>query len=172
MLDQENQPSKTTEENVAPKEEPEVKETEIDKKFDAFKRGKGLETWEAQLKESFNLSFFDLQKELGVWISGNADKISRDIMNIAPYGDYGKLIEDASEISKFVQEDCSKPETWKLIGAKKVKLYEPDNKKNIDFECLQFCFTCEAVDEGDYLLGSVYVNEFGKVKHTFAYIED
>ena len=131
-----------------------------DLKFDAQA---SIETVEAELKDKLNISTNELKAALGSYVSKNCDKISTEFVNIAPYADYGKLLEDADEMAAFLSSECSKADNWNLAS-----IIVSQDHKNL----LQFKFYCSAVDEGDGLVGFVLLNKEGKIYHIFAQATD
>jgi len=121
------------------------------------------ETVEAELKDKFDISTDELKSALGNYVAKNCDKISTEFINIAPHGDYGKLLEDADEMAAFLSSECSKSDNWNLASI----IVSPDHKN-----LLQFKFYCSAVDEGEGLVGFVLLNKEGKVYHIFAQATD
>lgn len=109
-----------------------------------------------KVKDKLGLSLEEMKNALKVFLLSNADRMAEDMMNIAPYGDYGELIEDKAPMSKFLQEDVSKIENWKLNYIKSGK------DSNISF-----IFLSSAVDDGDVFRGFVVVSFSGKILHTF-----
>jgi hypothetical protein len=109
-----------------------------------------------KVKDKLGLSLEEMKNALKVFLLSNADRMAEDMMNIAPYGDYGELIEDKAPMSKFLQEDVSKIENWKLNYIKSGK------DSNISF-----IFLSSAVDDGDVFRGFVVVSFSGKILHAF-----
>jgi len=89
------------------------------------------------------------------------EELAEELMNIAPYGDYSKLMEEKDGITKFLQDEASKPENWKIqfIEAKKEK-----------DQLIEFVFFNKSVDDGDILKGFVFVGLSGKIRHAFAQV--
>jgi len=123
-----------------------------------FIEGAGPDKWEEVLQEKLGLKIVDLQKSICDWVTDNIETLSQDFINICPSGDYGKLIEDYNSISKFLKEETTKPEAWKIMGV----------RQNSNPNMIQFIFDCDVVDEGDTFKGFVFVSKTGKIRHAFA----
>ena len=117
---------------------------------------------EQKFSEFFNVSIEkELKPRVAKYVENNAEKIASTITNVAPYNDYAKLTYDKAEIAQFLKTECSKPENWK------VKSLDMDNIAS--FEVVKVTFCCSALDENDQEFeGFSFVNNNGKVKHTFA----
>ena len=109
------------------------------------------------VKESLGISFADLRAPIISYVSSHAEELSLQFPNIAPYGDYSKLIEDNDGMSEFLKK-LDQPTDWKI------SVLEEDKKYGL----LKFGFICTSVDDGDALEGFTYVTMNGKVKHSFA----
>lgn len=120
--------------------------------------GGGEEQWSQQIKEKLDLSVEDLKSSISKWMEIHAEELSLEFLTIAPYGDYGKMMEDNDSMAEFFKKEASDPQYWKLAGGKT----EGDNM-------IQFCFDCQAVEN---LRGFVYVSKSGKIRHTFAQNQD
>jgi hypothetical protein len=119
--------------------------------------GGGEEQWSQQIKEKLGLSVDELKSAISKWMETHAEELSLTFLTVAPYGDYGKMMEDNDSMAEFFRKEASKLEHWKLSGGKT----EGENM-------FQFCFDCQAVDEGESLRGYVYVSKLGKIRHVFA----
>ena len=94
-------------------------------------------------------------------IKDNLSEVSGDFVNIIPYGDYGKLLEDKDEMCNFLLDEASKLENWKLY-------YLMPSDANP--ELIQFVFKNGSVDEGDVFEGHVFVSKSGKIRHAFTQV--
>lgn len=119
-------------------------------------------TLEEGFKEVFNVSIKnDLIPRVTKYVENNAEKISLNFINIAPYNDYEKLTYDKAEIVDFLRKECSKPENWK------VKQISPDSIANI--EAVKITFYCSALGENERDFEAFsFVSNSGSVKYTFA----
>ncbi len=113
------------------------------------------------LQEKLGIGLSEMSKALSDSVLERAEEFAEELMNIAPYGDYSKLTEDPEVIIKFLKEEASKPENWKIqfIEAKKEK-----------DQLIEFVFFNKAVDDGDILKGFVFVGLSGKIRHAFAQV--
>ena len=82
-----------------------------------------------------------------------------DFVNIIPYGDYDRIIEDNKAMVNFLRDHASKENNWELYSVTMC-----DTHDNL----ISFYFKNQSVDDGDALCGFVYVSFDGKIKHTFA----
>lgn len=121
-----------------------------------FKNGAGLEQWETILQGKLGMKISDLQQAICEWLKKNSEEVSLDMTNIAPEGDYGRLIEDNDGMAQFLQTEASKPEHWSLLDVR------------LNNNMMQFGFSCKVVDDGESLRGFVYVSSGGKIRHAFA----
>jgi dsDNA-binding SOS-regulon protein len=113
---------------------------------------------DAKIKEKLGIGLTEMKEALSSAVRDKAEEISLDLMNIAPYGDYDKLIEDNEKMAEFLKQEAHKPENWELFS---VQLRETDS-------LIQFKFMNSAVDQGDTFEGLVYVSQNGKIRHAFA----
>lgn len=113
------------------------------------------------LQEKLGIGLSEMSKALSDSVLERIEELADDTMNIAPYGDYSKLIEEREGIVKFLQEEASKPENWEIqfIEAKKEK-----------DQLIEFVFFNKSVDDGDILKGFVFVGLSGKIRHAFAQV--
>jgi len=115
---------------------------------------------ERKVKEKLGLSFNQMHESLANYINDNVDIVVADMINVAPYGDYGELIEDIGGMVDFLKLEVIKPENWKLEGI-----------KSMNEQALQFRFSSDAVDDGDTFKGFVVVSFTGKIQHAFCHGE-
>ena len=112
-----------------------------------------------KLQEKLGINLAELKEHLAGYVVGHAEEMTHEFTNIAPHGDYSKILEDNDSMATFLKDEASKPEQWHLQG-----LTVSDIQKNL----LQFHFANKAVDDGTTCEGFVYVSFQGKVKHAFA----
>lgn len=127
---------------------------ELDEKAENF-----LELLDVQLKEKLNLSLLQIKEALCKAIIDKAEEISLECPNIAPYGDYGKLLEDNDSMTDFLKKEASKPETLIL------HLIAVDEKLK---QLFSFGFDSIAVED---LKGTVYVSKSGIIRHAYPRVE-
>lgn len=113
------------------------------------------------IKSEFNLQREDLITGLATYVQSNAEKLSMNMMNIAPHGNYSKMLHNDDDMAQFLKTEAHEDKNWKL------SMISPEHKLNL----LRFEFSNKAVDDGESLKGMVYVSYQGKVKHAFAQIE-
>lgn len=109
-----------------------------------------------KLKDKLGVSLDDVKKYLCEHLFTNADSIANELMNIAPHGDYEKLIEDAPGMADFLKTEVVKPEYWSLSYI-----------DNIHEQVFQLVFFSSAVDDGETFKGYVVMNFSGKIMHAF-----
>lgn len=111
---------------------------------------------DAKVQEKLGISLHNMCEALSASIQENADKISENIINMAPYGDYDKFTEDPIKMSDFLKIEAHKPENWKL-----------NYIEMVDDSLIKFAFLCTAIDDGETFEGLVYVSKSGKIRHSF-----
>jgi hypothetical protein len=116
---------------------------------------------DARLQEKLNISLNSLKQLLSEYVVSHAEEITLELPNIAPYGQYDKLIEDNDEMAEFLKKEVSKPEAWLLAGIL-------DDEKFTSL--IKFKFICKAVDEGQVLEGYVFTSKAGIVRHSFVLV--
>lgn len=132
--------------------------------FDDIKFDESIDSVEklfASLKDQCNIDIEECKKALSASLKVRAEELLDDIINIAPYGNYERLLEKSEEILPFLQEDASAIENWKLEFIYPVK----DNNK-----LLELVFVNAALDDGDLLKGYAFVGITGAVRHSFCQI--
>lgn len=110
------------------------------------------------LKEKLGLSLADCADALSHALQKRAGEFVEELVTVAPYGDYDKLLEDPVGIEKFLREEAHKIENWKI--------YYVEVKKETD-QLIELIFHNKAVDDGDSLKGFVFVGLSGKIRHVF-----
>ena len=85
-----------------------------------------------------------------------------ELTNIAPFGNYDKMIEDNDGMADFLKTEAHKVENWNLYGIE----VSPMNK-----ELLSFIFKNPSIDDGEVFEGFVFVSKSGKIQHGFARVE-
>ena len=109
-----------------------------------------------KVQDGLGISLLEMKEYLSNELLLNADTIAKDLINIAPLGDYDKLMENAEEMADFLKTEGIKTEHWKLAGV-----------KDIQDQMLQFRFLSKAVDQGDTFEGFVVVSFNGSICHAF-----
>lgn len=118
-----------------------------------------IEQIDVKLQEKLGVSIATLQEPLSRYMVENAEVLTHDFPNVAPMGDYSKLLEDNDGIAEFFKTEGHKPEHWKLDGI---------NLSEVVKTLLTFEFHNVAIDDGESCSGFVYVSFDGKIKHAFA----
>lgn len=114
------------------------------------------------IQEKMGLSILKLSILVANSIKDKAEEIALDLPNLAPYGDYGAMIEDNDSMSEFLKKEASKPDNWKLT---KIQI-DAQNKPMV-----KFLLMCKAVDDGDVLMGLVFTNKSGEFRHAFCQVD-
>lgn len=120
-----------------------------------------MEQFDQKLKEKLGIGIAECAEALNKSIMEKADELVIELPNIAPSGDYGKLIEDKEGMSSFLKEESIKPGSWVL------QFLEVKNK---DSGLIELVFFNKTVDDGDILKGFVFVGKSGKIRHAFVQI--
>jgi len=124
-----------------------------------FKVDDTEEMVEAKLKEKLGTGLDEIKQSLTAFVIDKAEELTHQFVNIVPYGDYDKMLEDNDSMAEFLRTEASKPENWKLQWLETTTATIP---------MLHFCFKNTSVDDGEGFVGNVYVGLNGKVKHAFA----
>jgi hypothetical protein len=120
------------------------------------------ETVATKIQAKIGTSVLQMQEALSQSVIKRAEELTLDFRNIAPLGDYGKLIEDNDGMCLFLKEEGHKPQHWKLF------LIEYHHKRQL----LSFAFANHGVDDGETFEGFVFVTKAGKIKHAFAQVKE
>ncbi len=112
-----------------------------------------------KIQEKLGLSLVEMQQILSQYVLEHAEELTHDFANIAPLGDYSKLLEDNDGMAEFLKTEAHKPEHWRLYSVRQ----NETNQTLISFDFLN-----DAVDEGRSFEGFVFVSKSGKVRHAFA----
>ena len=114
---------------------------------------------ESKIKEKLGIDVLTMKETLSTFAKDHAEQLTKDLVNIIPYGDYANLLEDNTNMANFIKEESSKLENWELFYLAPSDLHP---------ELIEFVFNNLSVDEGDNFQGYVFVNKSGKIKHAFA----
>lgn len=110
-----------------------------------------------KIQEKLGLGLTELKQALSLSIQEKADELVADIINIVPFGDYSKILEDKADMAKFMREEAIDPKHWQLYVVEVT-----------EHGMIKFMFVCTAVDDGDTMQGLVFVSNSGKIRHAFA----
>lgn len=113
---------------------------------------------EAIFKEKLGITFDELKQSLSKYTVEHAEELTHEFVNIAPFSDYSKLLEDNDSMAEFLKTEAHKVEHWVLQGVK-----QSDVKENL----VSFEFMNDSVDDGDVFQGFVYVSFQGIIRHAF-----
>jgi hypothetical protein len=149
------------EKEVQEQEAPQEEEFNLEEFLD-LKDEDTAETIAVKVQEKLGTSLGHMQEALSKSLMERAEEMTLEMVNIAPHGDYDKLIEDNDGMAEFLKTEAHKPENWKLYGIR-----VSDVKKDL----LSFVFANMAIDQGDSMSGYVFVSKAGKIKHAFATVE-
>jgi hypothetical protein len=123
----------------------------------------GLETCFEKIEAKMNIN--NMKEALSDWVLGHAEELSLELPNIAPHGDYSKLIEDNDGMTNFLKTEVYKLENWKLTSVK--------NSDITPSQLIAFGFRNKAVDDGgEGFAGYVYANKESMIRHAFVVVED
>jgi hypothetical protein len=127
-----------------------------------FKEEDKPEQREEQLKKVLGIGTEDMKPYICSWLKLHAEELTLQLTNIAPYGNYEKLIEDNDGMADFLKDESSKVENWKSSH------FEPADKES---SLIKFTFHTDSVDTGETLKGLAFVSLSGAVRHAFVVIE-
>lgn len=114
---------------------------------------------EQKIQEKLGVSVSDMKEALSKYVVEHAEELTHQFVNMAPLGDYSKIIEDNDGMAEFLKTEGHKPEHWQLYGVR---------TSDVSSNLLSFNFTNDAVDDGESMNGFVFVSYQGKIKHAFA----
>lgn len=120
---------------------------------------KSIEEVEQIVKEKLGVSFEEMKQRLSDYVSTHAEELTHEFVNMAPLGDYSKLLEDNDSMAEFLKSEAHKPEHW---------IAESVGPSDVQKNLISFQFSNKAVDDGTVFDGFVYVSLQGKIKHAFA----
>ena len=135
---------------------------EVLKGSEDFKDGELEEKLGAVLKEKLGIGLDEMRSVLHESVKNRAEELALDLPNLAPYNDFGALLEDNDSMATFLRDEAAKPENWFLSF-----LNEDPKNKNL----IKFSFANKAVDDGHVLEGLVFVNKSGVIRHAFAQVD-
>jgi dsDNA-binding SOS-regulon protein len=149
---------------VSDEEITETKEEDFDviKFFGLSKDAYDEVTVALKIQEKLGTTVGQMQEALSKSVVERAEELTLDFPNIAPLGDYDKLLEDNDSMAEFLKTEAHKPEHWKLDG---IRL------SDLNKELISFIFNNVAVDDGTTFKGFVFTTKLGKIKHSFAQVE-
>jgi hypothetical protein len=127
----------------------------------SFEECKEPEDFDKILREKLGIGFTECSQALCESLQDRAQEVAEDLPSMAPYGDYGKLSEDPEVITKFLRDEASKPENWKI---------EFIEVRKANDQLMELIFVNKAVDDGDVLKGFVFIGLSGKIRHAFAQV--
>lgn len=119
-----------------------------------------LEQLDAIFQEKLGIGFINMVIALSESLHDRAEEIASQFLVMTPNGDYTRLIEDQDKMAQFLRQEAGKGENWHpvYIGTSR------DPKLPNMIEVL---FANKAVDDGDALMGYVFLNYSGKMLHVF-----
>lgn len=117
---------------------------------------------EAKIKEKLGVEFSAMKEALSTFVKEKAEELSLEFNNIAPYGDYGELLEDNEKMVNFLKEEASLTKNWEISHFM---------QSDVDPSLLQFIFNNSSVDDGNSFQGHVFVSKNGKIKHAFVRLD-
>jgi hypothetical protein len=128
-----------------------------------LKETDSVEEIDSKIKEKLGVSVPEMQEALSKYVISNAEELTLQLVNIAPLGDYSKLLEDNDSMADFLKSEANKPEHWLLNSLR---------LSDVNSNLLSFEFINDAIDDGDSFKGFVFVSLQGKIKHAFAQGDD
>jgi hypothetical protein len=114
------------------------------------------------LQEKLGVSLSAMTSVLQQYTQEHAEELASNFFVIVPNGDYGCLLEDQVKIASFIREEASSPHNW-IPGL--LSVY--DDKKQAPM--LKVAFLNKAVDDGNSMIGYVFVSFSGNILHSFVH---
>jgi hypothetical protein len=130
---------------------------ELDKIWDFKTKEEANVFVESLFVDKLGIPLDELKAKLSNVCVAKAEEATVEMKNIAPLGDYSKLIEDNIGMANFLKEEAHKPEHWKLSS-----VFAASLPRTVAVE-----FKNDAVDDGNTFDGFVYLSFNGKIKHAF-----
>ncbi len=119
-----------------------------------------VEQLDALFQEKLNISFADMKTALRESLHDHANEVASQFLVMTPNGDYSKLLEDQPKIANFLRNEASKNENW-------LPVYIGTSRDPKLPNMLEILFGNKAVDDGNAVMGYVFLNYSGKVLHLF-----
>jgi hypothetical protein len=116
-----------------------------------------------KIQEKLGISLFSMGEKLSQILMDKAEELTLELPNIAPLGNYGKLIEDNDGMTDFLKTEACKIEHWQLYGVR---------ASDVNKDLISFTFANVAVDDGESLEGFVFATKTGKIKHAFVQVKE
>lgn len=113
---------------------------------------------ETLIKEKLGVSFDEMKQALSVYVASHGEELALEMVNIAPLGDYGNLLEDNDSMAEFFKSEAHKVEHWVL---------ESVRPSDVNENLISFQFRNNSIDDGESFQGFVFVSLQGKIKHAF-----
>lgn len=124
-----------------------------------FSKVETVDQIENYIKEQLGADFAAIRSRLSTDLQNRAEELTLEFTNIAPNGDYEKLLEDNDSMATFLKSEAAKDENWKLVEMQVVKYAGQ--------QMLECIFNNKAVDDGTSLEGYVFLSKTGKIRHAF-----
>jgi hypothetical protein len=102
-------------------------------------------------------------EKLSTVLRDKAESLTLELPNIAPLGDYSKLIEDNDGMTDFLKSEASKPEYWKLNLIR---------KNDLNDTMIDLVYTNQAVGDGTEVSGVVFINKACVIRHAMVQYND
>jgi hypothetical protein len=115
-----------------------------------------------KIQNKLGVSILQMKEILSKSVQDRAEEMTLELTNIAPFGDYEKMIEDNDGMASFLKTEAHKVEHWNLYGIE---------VSSMNKELLSFIFRNPSIDDGETFEGFVFVSKSGKIRHAFARVE-
>lgn len=119
-----------------------------------------VEQLDTIFQEKIGIGFMDMVALLNESLHDRAKEIAAQFLVMTPNGDYFNLLEDQPKIAEFLRGLASKGENWHPV-------YVGTSRDPKLPNMIEVLFANKAVDDGDALMGYVFLNYAGKVLHVF-----
>jgi hypothetical protein len=112
------------------------------------------------VKDKLGIGFAEMAEHLSQYIEEKAEELAQNYVTVVAYGDYGKILEGDDKIAQFFRQEATKPDSW--VPFKLLSSTDPKYPNMVEV-----AFINRAVDEGDSMMGYVFVSFAGVVRHSF-----
>lgn len=118
-----------------------------------------MDAVEQKIQEKLGIKVEEMRIALSKHVLEKAEELTHEFVNMAPLGDYSKMLEDNDSMAEFLRTEAHKPEHWVLYSVRQ----SDTNDKLITFD-----FKNKSIDDGEVFTGFVFVSKSGVIRHAFA----
>lgn len=115
---------------------------------------------QAILEEGLEIKFEDILERLNSCLRERASEVAENFLVMVPFEDYDKLLEEQPQMVQFLREQAAQSKHWqpKYIGNSRDKKLP---------NMVELLFNNTAVNDGEAVMGYVFLSFSGKVLHLF-----